>query len=395
MDRRAVVGSLAVLAALVAAAVAPLEASARSDARAADGCGPSAFTRAALPGLGPGTAELYGIDAWSASGAWAVGGRYDPGAGATVPYALGWDGSSWTDTPVPYPAGGQGAVLMAVSAAAADDVWAVGTKTMANNLSRTFASHWDGSGWTTVATPNAGAPGTGVLNGVVAVAPDDAWAVGSTSGQGGPERTLILRWDGSTWSVVPSPNRGPWPNGLSDVAAVASTDVWAVGTWRTKAFVGRTLSLRWDGSAWRRVATPSPGTRDDGLSGVSTVAADDVWAVGGRGLRGLAERWDGSAWEVVPTPNPSVNAGLSDVVAITAAEAWASGSWIDLVHRRVAAQVQRWDGSAWTPVTTQHVGTSDNGLAAIDGVASRQWAVGYRFNATGRRILPLVLERCA
>jgi len=395
MPRRRIVRIFVALAAMMAWVIAPLEASARSDARAADGCGPSAFTRAALPGLGPGTAELHGIDAWSASGAWAVGGRYDAGAGATVPYALGWDGSSWTDTPVPYPAGGQGAVLMAVSAAAADDVWAVGTKTIANNLSRTFASHWDGSGWTTVATPNAGVPKTGVLSGVVAVAPDDAWAVGSTSGQGGPERTLILRWDGSTWSVVPSPNHGPWPNGLADVAAVAQDDVWAVGTRRTRSFVTRTLSLRWDGSSWRRVVSPSPGTRDVGLSGVSASATDDVWSVGSRGLRGLAERWDGSAWDVVSTPNPSVNAGLSDVVAIAAAEAWASGSWIDPVQRRVATQVQRWDGSAWTYVATQHVGTSDNGLAAIDGVASRQWAVGYRFNATGRRILPLVLERCA
>ncbi|MFN8232504.1 MAG: hypothetical protein U0V56_03205 [Actinomycetota bacterium] len=60
----------------------------------------------------------------------------------------------------------------------------------------------------------------------------------------------------------------------------------------------------------------------------------------------------------------------------------------------MAAQVQRWDGSAWTPVTTQHRDERQR-AGGDDGVASRQWAVGYRFNATGRRILPLVLERCA
>ncbi|MFN8232505.1 MAG: hypothetical protein U0V56_03210 [Actinomycetota bacterium] len=172
MDRRAVVGALAVLAALVAAAVAPLRMARaptpgplRVRSVGVHPGGPAA-------GLGPGTAGSTGIDAWSASGAWAVGGG-TTGAGATVPCPRSGTGPPGR-TPVPYPAGGQGAVLMAVSAAAADDVWAVGTKTMANNLSRTFASHWDGSGWTTVATPNAGAPGTGVLNGVVAVAPDDA-----------------------------------------------------------------------------------------------------------------------------------------------------------------------------------------------------------------------------
>jgi hypothetical protein len=118
-------------------------------------------------------------------------------------------------------------------------------------------------------------------------------------------------------------------------------------------------------------------------------------AVGSRGLKGLAERWDGSAWAVEPTSNPSGNGGLSDVVAVGSFEAWAAGSWLDVAEQRLATQIQRWNGSAWTVAPTQHVGASDNGLAAIDGVAAHQWAVGYRFNATGLRVLPLMLERCS
>ncbi len=361
-------------------------------------CGPSGFTRATVPALGPGTGELHGVDAIALTTAWAVGGRFDPTSERTVPYALRWDGVTWAATSVPAPVTSQGTVLLAVSGWAPDDAWAVGTTTLPNNLSRTFATHWDGSGWTTFPTPNAGTPKTGVLNGVVALAADDAWAVGSTSGQGGPERTVILHWDGSVWAVVSSPNRGPWPNGLSDVTAVSATDVWAVGAWRTKAFASRTLTVHWNGSGWHRVASPNPGTngpRDVDLSGVSATVGGDVWAVGERGLRGLAERWDGSSWSVVTVPNPSANAGLSDVLAVTNTDAWAAGSWLDVAHQRVATQVQRWNGSSWSLVPTQHVGTSDNGIAAIDGVATRQWAVGYRFNASGLRILPLMLERCA
>lgn len=398
MRRAAIVTSTVALATTAALVLTPVVAGARRDGgRTRAACGPSSFTRAALPPLGPGTGELFGVDALSTSAAWAVGSRFDTDVRTSVPYALRWDGSAWTDVTVPYPGTSQGTALLAVTGSAPYDVWAVGTKTIPNNLSRTFASHWDGSTWSTVATPNAGNPRTGVLSGVVAIAADDVWAVGSTSGQGGPERTLILHWDGTSWSVVSSPNEGPWPNGLADAAAVSADDVWAVGAWRTKAFVSRTLTVHWDGASWRRVPSIDPGVsaRDVDLSGVSAVATDEVVAVGSRGLKGLAERWDGSAWAVEPTSNPSGNGGLSDVVAVGSFEAWAAGSWLDVAEQRLATQIQRWNGSAWTVAPTQHVGASDNGLAAIDGVAAHQWAVGYRFNATGLRVLPLMLERCS
>jgi hypothetical protein len=392
--RRACTTALLALAAIVASLLAPVGAAARRD-DARGGCGPTSFTRAALPAFGAGTGELYGVEAITGTAAWAVGARFDPAVQVTVPYALRWDGSSWAQESVPSPSTSQGTQLLAVAGSAPNDVWAVGTKTLPNNLTRTYAAHWDGSTWTTVPTPNAGSPKTGVLSGVVALAAGDAWAVGSTSGQGGPERTLVLHWDGSSWSVVPSPNKGPWPNAVADVTAVSASDVWAVGSWFTKAFVDRSLTIRWDGTAWHRIASPSPGTREVRLSGVSAVSATDVWAVGARGLRTLAERWDGSAWSVVPTPTPGGNAGLSDVLALGAGEVWAAGSRVDVGQHRLETMVQRWDGSAWSTVATQHVGTSDNGLAAIDGVAAHQWAVGFRFTPNGLRVLPLMLERCA
>lgn len=395
MRRRAVTTALLGVAAIGASLLAPVGAAAHRNAEARGGCGPTSFTPASLPAFGAGTGELYGIDAITATAVWAVGARFDPAVQVTVPYALRWDGSSWTQVAVPSPSTSQGTPLLAVSGTGPNDVWAVGTKTLPNNLTRTYALHWDGSTWTAVPTPNAGTPKTGVLSGVVALAPDDAWAVGSTSGQGGPERTLVLHWDGSAWSIVPSPNKGPWPNGLADVTAVSATDVWAVGTWFTKAFVDRSLTLRWDGSAWHRVTSPNPGPREVRLSGVSAVSASDVWAVGARGLRTLAERWDGSSWSVVPTPTPGGNAGISDVLALGAGEVWAAGSRVDAGQNRLETMVQRWDGSGWSTVVTQHVGASDNGLAAIDGVPTRQWTVGFRFTDNGLRVLPLILERCA
>ena len=150
-------------------------------------------------------------------------------------------------------------------------------------------------------------------------------------GQGAPSRTLIEHWDGTAWSVVPSPNKGPFPNALSDVDAVAPDDIWAVGTWFTKAFDDRTLTLHWDGTAWSRVASPNAGPTSaaNDLVSVSAVATDDVWAVGLRGLKTLAMHWDGTAWAIVPSPTPEGNADLAAVVALATDDVWAVGGFVE------------------------------------------------------------------
>jgi hypothetical protein len=44
------------------------------------------------------------------------------------------------------------------------------------------------------------------FNGVAVRSASDAWAVGGAGPDDGPVRTLIERWDGSTWKHVPSPD---------------------------------------------------------------------------------------------------------------------------------------------------------------------------------------------
>jgi hypothetical protein len=76
-----------------------------------------------------------------------------------------------------------------------------------------------------------------------------------------------------------------------------------------------TLVESWDGTAWSVDPSPTPGTYG-GLSGVSCSSARSCTAVGnyshgtGSGTSGLslplAESWDGTAWSVVPAPRPAV-----------------------------------------------------------------------------------------
>ena len=90
----------------------------------------------------------------------------------------------------------------------------------------------------------------------MALAPNNVWAVGETTGVNGSfgtGQTLIEHWDGTSWSVVTSPNAGGGSpsaaNELLRVAAISANDIWAVGRFLDpNTNVYRTLTEHWDGT---------------------------------------------------------------------------------------------------------------------------------------------------
>jgi hypothetical protein len=115
--------------------------------------------------------------------------------------------------------------------------------------------HWDGTEWRIVSNPY-----TGTLHSISAVSANDIWAVGSYSPSISGRKTYVLHWDGLEWSHVPSPNPNPENrNELRAVAAVASDDVWAVGNYESSTVLGgATLIEHWNGSEWSVVPSPNP-----------------------------------------------------------------------------------------------------------------------------------------
>jgi hypothetical protein len=57
-----------------------------------------------------------------------------------------------------------------------------------------------------------------------------------------------------------------------------------------------TVILRWNGTAWKQVPSPSPAP-SAGLSGVAATSASNAWAVGNTGSTTLILRWNGTAWK--------------------------------------------------------------------------------------------------
>jgi len=181
---------------------------------------------------------LNGVTAVAANDIWAVGSLLNHDLSVLNFLFEHWDGRSWTATTIE----SGDAFLMAVSADAANDAWAVGFAGPENDTSRTLVMHWDGTSWKTVASPSVGI-GANQLNGVLALGPDDVWAVGFSTATATPppgqdevpSKTLIEHYDGTSWSVVTSPNVGPntqyQSNKLQGRAAVSSTDIFAFGSY--------------------------------------------------------------------------------------------------------------------------------------------------------------------
>jgi hypothetical protein len=296
----------------------------------------------------------------SAADVWAVG-----STDMTDPMAMHPNGSTWTEevlTLVKGQPGNPPGSFDAIAAVSPHDVWAVGV-----TAGEPLAEHWNGRAWAVVPTPSPGPQGSGAgaqLYGIAAVSARDIWAVGGTN----DDRTWIVHWDGTAWTRVPSPSPGQSAQ-LNGVAAASAASAWAVGSY-TSPVTGLSLPLieHWDGHAWTLV--PSPAIRGGtALNGVAAASPDSAWAVG---EGGLIEHWDGRAWTRVPSPDLAVGGTLNGVAAVSAASAWAVGRSLRPGHPPTTL-IEHWDGRAWTLVPSPAAGDLTAVTAASPDSA---WAVG-------------------
>jgi len=231
------------------------------------------------------------------------------------------------------------------------------------------------------------------LAALAVISSNDVWAVG-TGLIGDEDATATLHWDGSVWSVVPSPNVGPEvDNTLAGVAAVASNDIWAVGTQQPTSLTDpHTLILHWNGSAWSVVTSPNDGgsSVDNHLLAATAVASNNVWTVGFSGFGTLSEHWDGTSWSVVDTPGVAGGETLflTSAVALSTTNVWAVGEFFQTRKSRSRTLTDQWNGSRWAVVASPNVGSSHNELFGVAAAPSQTlWAVGTVYQFPKQRTL--------
>jgi len=307
--------------------------------------------------IGPGAAEpgdmLLAV-AGAPRHAVAAGIHFDGGDGRPLVQRL--DGDTWSRFPIPIHAGA-GTIQFQDAVVAGDRVWAVGTlrndKPMAGWLAddrwhwsdpvdpggvedeflgvaalpdgtlwavgkhredadyQPLIERFDGTAWTVVPSPPV--EGSAVLKDIATTADGSVWAVGWSVRTGGVTRPLIERWIDGAWVVAPLPGTGL----LSGIATLPSEDAIAVG-WQQTPDGDRTLTMVLDHFDWRSEGTGEPGRL------TSVAAGEAVVAVGSRfddaGVpQALVARWDEQAerWIALPVGDPSTEPGGDQLTAIT------------------------------------------------------------------------------
>ena len=347
----------------------------------------------------PSSNTLSGVTCVVASQCWAVGTWADDTYYSSRELFERWDGTSWTvDDSQPPPT--QPEVLQATffssTCVSASDCWAVGEGAVpieGIEEQSSLIEHWDGSSWSMVSSPNTNAV-YNVLLGVTCTSASDCWAVGSDWSELGQRDalTLIEHWDGTSWTVVNSPN-GTAPmasgNNLYGVSCTSASECWAVGFYSAPEIGSQTLIERWDGTSWSVVPSLDSSLVQQGyLEGVTCTSGSDCWAVGAyvtsSGYQTLVEHWDGTAWAIVPSANssPLDSDIFFGVACVSESDCWATGAYQARSPISGSSPFQtlteHWDGTLWSIVSSPSAaGANDNALYGVACTATSDcWAAG-------------------
>ena len=214
-----------------------------------------------------GRVSLSAVAVTSGRDAWAVG-TLSTSTSPAASLILHWNGTTWQRVLIPIPPEGQfGNGLAAVAATSATNAWAVGCTDGCPVGGTPLIERWNGTTWKQVAAPTT--PYALYNLAEVATSATSAWAVGG----GGPvtsEAAATAHWNGRSWTL----GHGIPGAELTGVAATSATSAWAVGSTAS----GHTLILRWNGQTWTGTAgqvspTTAPASSPVSISAPSAMSS--------------------------------------------------------------------------------------------------------------------------
>jgi hypothetical protein len=261
-----------------------------------------AWRQASSPNLGVSvSSELDTVMALSSSNAWAAG------LSGNLNLLLHWNGARWQTMAIPSAAPTRINGVDALAATSSSTLFAFGYHQNTTLTEQVTIQRLNGSSWTTQSSPSlGGATAGGYLTGAKAFSASNAWAVGHYFNSS-TMQTLIEHWNGSKWVLFPHPNPGSGANFsvLSGLAVTSPSSMWAAGLYQVHG-TDRTLVEWWNGSSWTIQPSPNLGgsSVNNFLQAAAAISSSDVWAVGSydHPNRTLILHWNGRSWTQVPSP---------------------------------------------------------------------------------------------
>lgn len=258
---------------------------------------------------------LNGVSCVSKTFCVAAGYYTQTGSGQDQTLIEQWNGHAWTIVTSADVAGVSND-LNAVSCLSATFCVAAGDTINTSFVNQTLIERWNGNAWSVVASPNSSTQ-SNFLWGVSCSTKTFCMADGYYDTSSG-EFTLIERWNGLAWAVVSSPNH-------SGGASFPTDDLWSVscvkkvsnfcmaaGHYLNSGFVKRTLVEKWNGTTWSVVRSPNTSStqNDAWYSGIScpttSFCMDTTFSSPNTGNeQTVALEWNGTTFAIVPSADTS------------------------------------------------------------------------------------------
>jgi len=366
---------------------------------------PSQWSEVPAPTFGSVDQALESVSCPTATDCMAVGATFD--GTKNTPVAATRTGGTWTAVPVPASTDGPSSALISVSCPTTTFCAAVGqvsttgstptTTPIGESAGTSLIEQWDGNAWRIVPSPGSGETD---LFAVSCPTATDCTAIGTGFTATKPFTTTVVdRWNGSTWTATRLPSPATAIRIALGVSCTGATFCMVTGfqlaLTGTTATAFSTFSLRWDGTSWTTVptATLGPTVFLQVPLGVSCATPTLCTTVGAEltfhtftatatttGVRfvGLIQQWNGSTWTAMATPGPATNVELRGVDCFGPTSCVATGSAPSSTpHLKAQSVVENWNGTAWSqaalpPVAAATATTSSQALLGVSCVANAQ-----------------------
>jgi hypothetical protein len=254
--------------------------------------------------------------------------------------------------------------------------------------------------WSVTPSANQGT-GDNVLNAITCTSATQCIGVGYDDVGVGQPQALIETWEGTSWTVTPSPSTGSDPSTLSGVAcgvfvgaAGPNAEYCVAVGFEDSGGVTQTLIESENGGTWS--VTPNPGVAGSALNGVSCARDTPFcvavgWTLDGGTARALIETsFDEGPWSL----SPSANVGNADNVlngVSCASTTTCVAVGFDGAPGAAESLIEALNGATWTALASSEKGHGHNvfdgiGDNILDAVScttvSYCVAVGYYYNAS-------------
>jgi hypothetical protein len=268
--------------------------------------------------------------------------------------------------------------VMALLAMPNGDLVAGGFFLSAGGTSANYIARWSPgtSSWSTL--------GSGMDSTVSALAllPNgDLIAAGGFTGAGGVLANYVARWNGTTWSPLGSGMDAY----VTSLAVLSNGDLIAGGGFSTSGGVTTNHVARWNGTTWSSLGTGVAGGFSTYINSLTVLTSGDLVAggafntIGGASAANIA-RWNGSAWSAL---GAGTDGEVRTLCALSAGNVAVGGGFSN-AGGAAANGIAQWNASAWS---TLGVGVSDPNDSAIVSamvvMPSGDLAVGGTFSFAG------------